>query len=490
MSSRRLVPALVTLALGLACKGFGGKDEPSTLTVTPETATVTAGGPGVEVHAQAGGDVGLIEWTLEGPGSLTTSQGDTTAYVPPERVAAETSVTVTARMYEVKDTCAITVEPSPTFVLRGRAVTRARQGLERVTVTVPGVGSAVTDATGAFALPGVSAPYDLAARLDGQQGGLLFLGLRREDPTVMFNLWESVDGTIAGQVAGGAPAEGHRTLVAWGTPVGGGATLATDAGVYALTAQLHEEEAVGPVHALQWEVDGKGWPVTYTGHAALAAAANHTSGNDLVLGPAATATLTFEVGAAGGGPFTTLTAEACWEDLVRLPLLYRIAAGPGAFTLPTPAAAERIELTLVNGALGAFRRVAPESSGIELALVAPPNPVQPPDGATGVDGDTPFSWQVMGAAAPLHVVTFRSLQPGGPWWTVEVLTMAPEVRLPDPAPFGIQVTAPTQIGWNVFGTTAVRSVDEAAGPDGRWATPDAYLWGTGPNELRFTTAAP
>jgi len=490
MSPRRVVLALVPLALGLACKGLVGKDDPSTLTVTPETATVTAGGPGVELHAQAGGDVGVIDWALEGPGALTASQGDTTAYVPPEHVTTETVVTVTARMYDVKDTCTITVEPSPTFVLHGRAVTRSRHGLERVTVTVPGVGAAVTDATGAFALPGVSAPYDLAARLDGQPGGLLFLGLRREDPTVMFDLWESVDGTIVGQVTGGAPAEGHRTLVAWGTPVGGGATLATDAGVYALTAQLHEEAAVGPVHALQWEVDGKGWPVTYTGHAALAAAANHTSGNDLVLGPAATATLAFELGAVGGGPFTTLTAEACWEDLVRLPLLYRIAAAPGAFTLPTPTAAERIELTLVNGALGAFRRVNPEAAGVELALVAPPNPVEPPDGATGVDGDTRFAWQVMGAASPLHVVTFRSLQGGGPWWTVDVLTMAPEARLPDPAPFGIEVTAPLQIAWNVFGTTAVRSVDEAAGPDGRWARPDTYLWGTGPNELRFTTAAP
>jgi len=66
---------------------------------------------------------------------------------------------------------------------------------------------------------------------------------------------------------------------------------------------------VGPVHALQWEVDGKGWPVTYTGHAALAAAANHTSGNGTFRslqggGPWWTVdvlTMAPEVGGRGGG---------------------------------------------------------------------------------------------------------------------------------------------------------------------------------------------
>lgn len=94
----------------------------------------------------------------------------------------------------------------------------------------------------------------------------------------------------------------------------------------------------------------------------------------------------------------------------------------------------------------------------------------------------------MGAAGPLHVVTFRSVT--GPAWKVELVTTAPEVHLPDPAPFGIEVTGPLLVAWNVYGTTAFATVDEAAGPDGRWASPDACVWGAGPNELRFTTAAP
>jgi hypothetical protein len=123
MSPRTVAAAM--LALGIACSRGGRGGESASLTVTPETALVTAGGPGVTLHARASGEAEAVTWSVAGPGSLTASRGDTTAYVPPERIAAEAVVVVTARMGGASDTAAITVAPAPGFVLREASVTTA-----------------------------------------------------------------------------------------------------------------------------------------------------------------------------------------------------------------------------------------------------------------------------------------------------------------------------------------------------------------------------
>lgn len=88
-----LMLALFLLALP-ACRGSGGIAPRLTVTVTPATATVSAGGAGVTFTAEVRGSTDDPVWTLSGPGSVAPATGKTTTYTPPS--SADGTVTLTA----------------------------------------------------------------------------------------------------------------------------------------------------------------------------------------------------------------------------------------------------------------------------------------------------------------------------------------------------------------------------------------------------------
>lgn len=93
---KRFWPYLLFLPLLTACPGGDGKQ--ATLSVSPVSFTVPAGGPTQTFTATVTDASGTVAWTLEGLGSLSTNTGETTTYTPPALASSDTTATLTAAL--------------------------------------------------------------------------------------------------------------------------------------------------------------------------------------------------------------------------------------------------------------------------------------------------------------------------------------------------------------------------------------------------------
>jgi hypothetical protein len=112
---------IVSAALALAFLGCGGADSGSdgetcppgsVLDVKPDTLTVRAGAPAVEVWGGfSGGCQAMVYFTLSGPGTLAPASGIPVYYTPPAAVSATVTATITATGGGLTDTIPVTVTP-------------------------------------------------------------------------------------------------------------------------------------------------------------------------------------------------------------------------------------------------------------------------------------------------------------------------------------------------------------------------------------------
>lgn len=457
----------------------------------------------------------MVLWNLVGPGAVAASppKGRTAVYTPPARVDATTAATLTATANELHVSVAITIQPTAAADVSGRVLTLFGQPVSGAEVRILGAGEATTDAAGAFTVHGVMAPYDLLVH--GLQSFYAYYpGLRRRDPTAMLPLhavWDQYQVAASGQVSGGQgfpPPAGYQTRVALGSP--DLALLmphyddlffwvrATGDGAYGyLFAPVTAPETDATLHALEWQSDAAGLPLEFTGHASRAVhllSGVPVDGQHMILAatPGATAHVSGTVASHAGA--LHLRGQARLGD-ARM-LLFDDPAPAASFRYATPALADELQLTLTVGDtgeqawdllngfnLGAHRgRLPPEASGVALALVAPPNPNVPPDGATVTSADQVFGWQLMGAASPVYVAVFAGGVPYEPssGFTAAVVTTAPSVSAALLSELGISIPRDATFQWWVFGTTAASTVDQAAGPDGFLLRADSYVWGRSP----------
>src|SRR5450631_3499274 len=113
------------LLLGLGCNsnrsGSGNAAIPIpinpvenvSLKVNPKALVVTAGGAASNVTANLTGSSSAIAWSLSGPGTISSTIGDTTSYTPPASVTAATAATLTATSGSASGQAMITINPSP-----------------------------------------------------------------------------------------------------------------------------------------------------------------------------------------------------------------------------------------------------------------------------------------------------------------------------------------------------------------------------------------
>ncbi|HET6437881.1 MAG TPA: carboxypeptidase-like regulatory domain-containing protein [Anaeromyxobacter sp.] len=493
----------------LACGGGGGGTN-STLVLDPLSADVTAGGQPLTIHAVVTGDISSVEWSCDPSNVGTLVPGGLQAtYTPPDRVSANTAVTVTARGNGKTASAVLTVKPAPPAIVSGHVVAGIGRPMPGATVMVasqPDL-TATADDDGAFVLEGVVPPYDVVAVAPdsadpGHIHATYYPSLHRLDPTLSVNVPYGAlgGGTIAGYLSGpGYPQpEGQRTyLGAAGPGAGTNSSFSVyDTGEYR-SGTGDFQFCLGPavhadIYALQAQLGTDGKPELYT------AAGASPDGVDLVNGtmasddfaltgisPADTRLLTGSLTKAG----EAIATDHMVRVLARFGLvpLDLIDESTTAMAYKVPAIADAIELyayDLSNGSTAAFRRIAPADLGtgeVDLSIPGPPVLASPENGATGIDLATQaFTWQEMSLEPRVFVLSFRI----GTAFALDYLTAARtlEVQLPDPTPFGLAYPKNTWFSWHVFGTTAVGTVEEAADPD-------AWLAIMHPNEeepLAFT----
>ena len=334
-----------------------------------------------------------------------------------------------------------------------------------------GTQTTTTDPRGQFVLGNVDTPYVLVASSVEEHLAVIYQGLTREDPTI---LWRgsgaAVDraGAVQGAIRGGSQTStaGVFTILGWASPEAKIQSF-TFNGRYALPLRWSGAQATtGSVHVLQTDTDTQGLPRGFLGygvHTGVTVGDGATvSSIDVPLASVTASSVRGTQALPPGYAFLERVVSAEFDDGT----LFSLGAddSPGsAFSHVVPSGIEAL-IRIHATARGEGTTVTHQQSGIaagavDLAVTLPPGaPIHAPaDGATAVDGQTHFSWGTF----PGGIYTLQFSTPG-PGPTVYLVTQDTETFLPQLAE--LPVPSATGYRWSVRALAPFGLVDEAAGP--------------------------
>ena len=471
------LPARSAVAVTLICLaacGSGGGGTQGSLTISPQTASATIGGPAVTLTASLSGSSNPIAWTLSGPGSIAPAQGSSTQYTPPPFGGTPATATVTASAGSgLSASVTVSVAVPASIDVHGMAIGSDTTPVAGVSVTI-GTQSATTDAGGRFTISGVTVPYDLTAvATSPRRTGVVYEGLTRRDPTIlMVGIASSPRrATLTGNVTGANPVgvAGDVTRLIIGSPqipfwlVNDVETNVTSNPYTLHPSWVGQDTTTGTIHVLQWQQDG-GLPVSYSGYASVPgitlSADAGTVASDAVLSapPASTIAGTIQL-APSLTRFSQLVAIV-FPGAV--PTFLGSDTPTASFAYPFPnVAGATATLVASAGDTGSssyssaqLTGITPGTTNILVALPPAPTPVAPVDHTTGVGTTTDFTW------TPVNGTVYVLLVIGPSAWYV-VVTSATTARIPDLSAQGLGLSGKSS--WNVNAYGPAGSVDELAG---------------------------
>src|SRR5690554_147978 len=270
----------------------GGGTPSMQVTLDSSSAGVVRGGA-VQIEATVSrpvGDTSVIDLAVEGlPAGLTAT------FAPATLAATDTAsvLTLEAATSAVEGTydllvradggsLAATAELTLTITslnVSGRVLSYNDFPAHGVEVRSQGV-STVTDDSGAFSLAGLSSPYDVTVWSTAEDWLHVFEGVTTNQPVLTVLHAPSVAGpirgtTIGGMLSGGQIPVGANQAVAvcvssavpMATPCD---TLITGESTYSISLQwLGDASLPADIHALQFQTDGAGYPVSYLGYSSM-----------------------------------------------------------------------------------------------------------------------------------------------------------------------------------------------------------------------------
>jgi hypothetical protein len=364
----------------------------------------------------------------------------------------------------------------------GKVIGQNGQAVASVPVVVPGKPSTNTDAGGNFSIANVTTPYDISVVDATSKAALVYKGLTRTDPTLLFigsSPGTSHTGNLSGKISGGTftpnqPAT-DITRVAFASPETNGATNTAANGTFGAIglSWFGPTATTGSLYALQFTADAGGLPVAagYKGYGVRSGIAVNDGGtltNQFdTLQTVTTSQFTGTVTVPSG---YTLAAKLVYARVSQSAVI-------ALFTDITPNAALSYFTPGIAGAsllLGAEaikagggtaitwkNALALGATGVPVVIVTPPELSLPVNAATGVDTTVTFSWTAMPGG--VHLVIFTG-GAGSPKYYV--LTAGTSGSIPNMKPFGLGLPAATAYTWQVYGFGPFGSVDAAAGSTG------------------------
>jgi len=396
--------------------------------------------------------------------------------------------------------------PGSVITVTGRVFDLNSQPVASVPVLVSGKTSTNTDASGTFTVTSVTVPYDVTVIVAASQGALMYKGLTRSDPTLVFPGTSgaiSRSATINGAVREGdfTPTQpaGDVTRVVFGSSEALFTTTTAANGDFSLGGTWYGPTSTsGSLYALQYEVDGSNLPVAnaYKGYGVRNSLVVNDASitNNLLdtLKTVNTVQLTGTLTAASGYTLSsrrvyvrfssTALAQLLSEASNNTALSYYTPAISGA-NLIVSSTAGKTGVAVVTYKVG----VAPNASGLAVSVPAGPELSLPIAGATNVDTTVTFSWTAFSGG--VHLVFFQSS--GNP--SFFVLTTGTSTTIPNLKAYGLGLPSATAYTWMVYAVSPVGSTDAAAssvnflglltGP--KYLTSDASLALTTPRN--FTT---
>lgn len=371
----------------------------------------------------------------------------------------------------------------------GTVVDVLGQPLGNVSVKL-GSQTTTTASDGSFTLSGTAIPYDITVYSFTDQWADTFIGLTRSDPILQVlgsgGITAPVnEAEISGTLSGGAgfpnPAD-TETRVAFGAPDtrGFGSTTLFDAEGPAYptfppftVSWLGSSTVSGRLHALQVTTNASGFPATYQGYGSRDV--SFTDGGtfpnqDITLGGAlSTSSLSGQVQNLPMGFELTIGSLMTLDAETSLTLFSSDPGAPQNFSFLTPDLPNSSHTVLAQAfsssnetVLAWETGVAPNASSVTLVLPdAPPQPISPSDGATGVTVDTSFTFDSPIAGA----ITIMQFSPtgGSTGPTFNVITSGEVGRVPDLSAEGLGLPAGANYRWGVTSLAPFTDMDEGAG---------------------------
>lgn len=479
MKHFRWIAISVLLVFLAACGAGGGAP---TLSISPSSTTVTAGGAPVNFSATLTGASGTINWSLTGPGSLSATSGTSTAYTPPASVASATSATLTATSGSLTATASITINPPPTITVAGKVVGINNQPVNGVPVVISGRPSVITAADGTFSVAGVTAPYDATVVNATTKQSIVYKGLTRSDPTLLFvgsTPGTSQSATLSGTISGGAftpnqPAD-HTTKVVFASAEASGSDTLSGAvsGAYNLgtVSWFGPATTTGTIHALQWQRDAGGLPTDYKGYGTKTGVALSNGGafpgQNVALTNVAEANLSGSVSVPTGYTLSGKVLSASFSPNANVQVLTDSTA-TNNFSYVTPNIGGATMLLAATATKPAVAQVisykaglAPNATGVSLNIPAAPELGLPANAATNITPSIDFSWSAFSGGVYLVYFNGPGSQPD-----YYVVTTATTTRIPDLSSLGLALPPATSYSWQIYAFAPFASVDAAAGPEG------------------------
>src|SRR5947207_2875603 len=177
--------------------------------------------------------------------------------------------------------------PPQGVTVSGRVQDRVAEPISGATVLIANKSAVTSNSDGTFAIPGVVPPYDITAILSTQNTAVIYKGLTRPDPVLLYPDFAAAERTAT--ISGTAPpAAGSVTNVFFASSgryaLGVGRADATT-GQYAFTVRWHGsyDTDAGQLYLLRWTTDPTGLPASYNGYASkplTISAGGDFSGND------------------------------------------------------------------------------------------------------------------------------------------------------------------------------------------------------------------
>jgi len=364
------------------------------------------------------------------------------------------------------------------ITVTGRVLGQNGQTVAGIPVSIRGIPSTNTDASGSFSIAGVATPYDITVVNPTQNSALIYKGLTRSDPVLIYagtSPGTKYTGSVTGKVTGGTfPSPGPRdvTRVVWCSPeITQGTNAATD-GTFGFSPDWYgPSTTTGGIYALQFTADAAGFPVAggYRGYGvktalALASGSALSNQSDSLL-PVTTTRLTAAVTVPAGYTlvrkelylqFSSTGSLQIVSDTTRntAPSYYTPQVTGGTISLGVVIAGTSgsESLTWKNGS-------AAGAAGVPLAPVVPPEQSLPLSGVTGVDTNVTFSWTAMPGA--VHVIQFVAVNQANP--SFAIITAGTSATIPNLKSLGLALPASASYQWDVFGFGPLSGTDAAAG---------------------------
>jgi hypothetical protein len=363
----------------------------------------------------------------------------------------------------------------------GKVIGQNGQAVAGVPVLVSGKVSTNTDASGNFSIANVTTPYDINVVDATNKQALVYKGLTRTDPTLVFlgsSPGTSRHGTINGQIFGPGfnPNQGVNdvTRVVFASPETAGSVSTGVSGLFGpINLTWYGPTATtGTLYALQFTRDANSLPIAsgYKGYGTR---------SGIAVNDGSTLTNQFDtLQAVATTQFTaTVTVPAAYT-LSSKSLLLRITqfavinilndvTNNAALSYYTPTiggATLLLQVTAIkgpgNGTVYYKNGVATGATGVAVSIPAAPDLSLPVDAATGVDTTVTFSWTPMAGA--VHLLIFSSA--GNPGYLI--ITGGTSASIPNLKGLGLGLPSAQSYSWQVYGIGPFASADAAAGAAG------------------------